>query len=486
VLRLAAVVAAVAAVCAVVASASVAHSTRVYRTGPTPPFQTGVVDPWAFASSVGSQEAATAFGKVKSSGASVVRLIVSWQIVAPQKPAAASNASDPTWPGYKWSGIDQVVSAAEAQGLTPLLDVTHAPGWALKVKAKGVNAGTPDPNALTRFGTALATHFDGNHGAPAVHDYQVWNEPNLSLDLSPVKPATYRKLVNDFADAVHAIDPSNVVVAGALEPFGHPKIRHQTWYSVSPLTFMRSMLCVSAGAHPHSTCKTKIHFDVWSHHPYTFEGPFGHAKEPNDVSLGDLPKMRSVLKAAVKMHHIVSSRPVQFWVTEFSWDTNPPQRKAAPIKLQARWTSEALYQMWKSGITLATWYLLQDRPLPSPYESGLYFGGKPLAKARAKPTLTAFRVPFVAYLHGRTVQIWGRDATSTKQVVTIQRRHGSHGKWQTVAQVRSNPYGIFKATLRLKATKKDWLRASAPDSGNSLAFSLTVPKPHRWGPWGNP
>jgi hypothetical protein len=51
--------------------------------------------------------------------------------------------------------------------------------------------------------------------------------------------------------------------------------------------------------------------------------------------------------------------------------------------------------------------------------------------------------------------------------------------------VRSNQSGIFQATLRLKATKSDWLRAVAPGSGKSLAFSLTVPAAPKIGPWGN-
>jgi hypothetical protein len=54
-----------------------------------------------------------------------------------------------------------------------------------------------------------------------------------------------------------------------------------------------------------------------------------------------------------------------------------------------------------------------------------------------------------------------------------------------VARVQSNRYGIFKANLRLKATKKDWLRVSATGSGRSLAFSLTVPHAPHIGPWGN-
>jgi len=39
--------------------------------------------------------------------------------------------------------------------------------------------------------------------------------------------------------------------------------------------------------------------------------------------------------------------------------------------------------------------------------------------------------------------------------------------------------------LKLGAVKTDWLRATAAGSGNSLAFSLTVPKDVRYGPWGN-
>jgi hypothetical protein len=314
---------------------------------------------------------------------------------------------------------------------------------------------------------------------------QVWNEPNLSLDLSPVSASTYRSMVNAVAKAVHAVDPTNLVVAGALDPFGHPKGKKQKWYSVAPLAFMRSLLCVSKGAHPHATCHNPVHFDAWSHHPYTFGGPFGHATLPDDVELGDLPKMRAVLQAGVRLHHIVSAHVVQFWVTEFGWDTNPPRRHAASLSLAARWTAESLHQMWLSGVSLVTWFLLEDDPSPSPYQSGLYFHSRLLENARPKPVLTAFRFPFVAYLGKNTVSIWGRDATSDKEVVAIQLRHGNSGSWRTVGLVGSNRYGIFEANLRLRASKKDWLRAAATGSGKSLAFSLTVPYAPKIGPWGN-
>jgi hypothetical protein len=462
------------------------HHVVTYATRATIPLQTAMFDPFTFAGS----DFATAFKMTHGAGASYVRIVVAWSGIAPAALYKGFVASDPTSPGYQWGWLDSVVGSAEQAGLTPILDVGSAPSWAIAKAAKAPNAGTPDAKALGDFATALATHYDGLPGAdgsvaaPPVHVFQVWNEPNLTLDLSPSSPANYRSMVNSFAAAVHAVDPANLVVAGALDPFGHKPVGKTKWSSMAPLTYMRSLLCLSAGAHPHATCHNPIHFDVWAHHPYTFGGPFAKAKNAGDASLGDLPAMRSVLQTAVKLHHVVSSHPVQFWVTEFGWDTSPPRRGAAPMALAARWTAESLYQMWRSGVSLVTWFDFQDQPGKSTYQSGLYYWNKKLAKAKAKPTRTAFRFPFVAYLAKNRVSVWGRDATSTKTVVTIQMRAGTKGHWRTVARVVANRYGIFKATIKLAATTTDWLRAAAPGSGNSLGFSLTVPKDPHIGPWG--
>lgn len=422
----------------------------------------------------------------RRAGARYVRFTAPWRNVAPTDLPAGFVASDPTSPGYSWSGLDALVGSAVSAGLTPILDIGSPPKWAYARRPHGVNAGTPKISALGDFATALATHYDGSvSGVPAASVFEVWNEPNLSLYLNPVSAGTYRAMVNAVANAVHAVDPANVVVAGDLDPFGHPKSKRQKWHSVAPLAFMRSLLCLSKGAHPHSTCSARIHFDVWSHHPYTFGGAFGHARHPDDVELGDLPRMRALLQAGTRLHHVVSSRAVQFWVTEFGWATNPPRRHAASLALASRWTAESLYQAWRSGVSLLTWFDLQDRPSPSPYQSGLYFHSDSLANARPKPVLTAFRFPFVAYLRGPSISVWGRDATSTRARITVQLRHGKSGSWRTAGLITANGSGIFKATLKLKASKTDWLRAVAAGSGKSLAFSLTVPPASHIGPWGN-
>ena len=426
-----------------------------------------------------------AFALTRGAGAQYVRLLAHWNTIAPAHPQPGFDASDPTSAGYSWGALDATVEAAETNGLTPILDIIATPTWAYANPPDGVNGGSPDTAALGQFATAIATHYDGTAGGPTVNDFEVWNEPNLSIDLAPATASSYRTLVNAVAASVHGVNPQNLVIAGGLDPFAHKKTSNQSWNSVAPLEFMRSLLCLSKGKHPHATCNNKIHFDVWSHHPYTFGGPFGHARLADDVSLGDLPKMRVLLQAGVKTHSVVSDDPVEFWVTEFGWDTNPPRRHAASLALASRWTAESLYQAWRSGVSLLTWFGLEDQPSPSPYQSGLYFRSQTLSTPRPKPVLTAFRFPFVAYLHRHTVSVWGRDETSDQQPVTVQLRHGTGGNWKTVATITANSNGIFEATLRLKATKKDWLRANAPGSGTSLAFSLTVTKHPHIGPWGS-
>lgn len=483
------VLGAVACLAALGASAGVAsgqHRTRgaalrTYATPGTAPLATAVVDPLLF----NSPQREKAFSLSRAAGAAYVRIGVPWSVIAPASRPAGFVASDPTSPGYSWAGIDGVVADVASAGLTPILDVSGTPNWAYAQRPRGVNAGTPKAAALGDFAQALASHYDGANGLPAEHVFEVWNEVNNSLFLGPrVSANSYRGMVNAFAAGVRAVDPANLVVAGGLDPFGHPKGKKQKWYSVAPMAFMRSLLCLSKGKHPHATCHNSVHFDVWSHHPYTFGGASGRAKLSDDVELGDMPRMRSLLRAGIRSHHVVSNHPVKFWVTEFGWDSNPPRPHAASMALASRWTAESLYQAWRSGVTLLTWFDLMDQPSPSPYQSGLYFHASSLDNARAKPVRTAFRFPFVAYVHGSTVSVWGRDATSDKERVTIQLRHGRSGRWRTVAYNLANRNGIFRATLKIRASKKDWLRATAPGSGKSLPFSLTVPKDPHIGPWG--
>ena len=52
---------------------------------------------------------------------------------------------------------------------------------------------------------------------------------------------------------------------------------------------------------------------------------------PGDVSVAELPEMKSALdEAAVSAGDVASARPPAFWVTEFSWDSDPPDPGGVP------------------------------------------------------------------------------------------------------------------------------------------------------------
>jgi hypothetical protein len=425
------------------------------------PFATAVVDP-AFLTT----DAETAYDRTRAAGASVVRIMVLWSEVAPVRP---SDLTDPRDPAYRWDDVDRAVRLAVQDGLRPSIDLLDHPRWA----AAGANgtgpAESPDPVLFGQFAKATATRYSGSFGGlPRVRFWQVWNEPNLllylnpqSVDLTPFSPGWYRRMVNQFAEGVKSVHPDNEVIAGGTAPFGvNPNL--------PPLTFMREMLCLSAKLEP--TCKDKVHLDIWAHHPYTSGGPTHHANNPGDVSLGDLPEMSRVLAAAVKAGNIVSDRPVEFWVTEFSWDTNPPDPKAVPIGLQTRWVAEALYRMWNTGISLVTWFTLRDEPPDvSFYQSGLFFGGQSLATAKPKPAFTAFRFPVVGIPIKGGFLVWGRSPSGTPARVIVEQSF--KGGWNRLAILRTDQYGVFQRSFRRPATGRVRAQlAGRPD--RAIPFNL--------------
>ena len=390
----------------------------------------------------------------------MVRLIAFWDQIAPRgrtKPVGF-DASNPQSPGYDWASLDRQVQLAVSQRLEPIIGIQSAPLWAERGNTGDPGTRSPDANELALFARAAARRYSGtSQSLPRVRYWQVWNEPNLVLFLNPTSPTFYRRLVNAFAPAVKAVHADNVVVAGGTSPFGVEGV------AVAPLRFMRELLCMSAEATPRPTCSETTQFDVWSHHPYTTGGPRHRAANADDVSLGDLPEMRRVLDAATSAGHVRSTGAVRFWVTEFSWDTSPPDPKAVPVRLHARWVAEALHQMWRSGVSLVVWFQLRDEPLQtSLFQSGLYF-----VNERPKPALQAFRFPFVALRQRARVVIWGRTPGGRAGVVQIQRR--TAGRWRTIRRVRTNRFGIFTSTLPIRT--RPALRALQPRNGASVPFA---------------
>lgn len=486
VLRRAAAVALVAA--SLVASGAAESGSRQSKTTEkvvrllSGPLDTGIVDGASFS---GAHED-LAFKRTAASGAKTVRLTVYWRAVAPAVRPAGFNPTDPGDPAYHWAPFDRQVTLARAQGLLPIMCLVYAPDWAQGSKDGPPGAVRPDPAEFGRFATAAARRYSGSfRGLPRVRYWQAWSEPNATTLLAPqyvgkrpFAPTWYRAMVNAFADAVHQVHRDNLVVAGGMAPFTIATANNPP-FTTGPLAFMREMLCLSKKLKP--TCKAQARFDVWSHHPYTTGGPTHHARLPNDVSIGDLPEMARLLKAAVRHRRAISVQPLRFWVTEFSWDTNPPDPKGVPAQLHARWVAEALYRMWRVGISLVTWFSLRDDPMgKSVFQAGLYFAGGTPEQDRTKPAFRAFRFPFVALPENRRVVTWGRTPTSTRGRVVLERRF--RGGWTRLAVLRANRHGIFRRTFKMR--RGGSMRARVATGEISLPFAVKKTRDRRFCPFG--
>jgi hypothetical protein len=434
----------------------------------------------------GTGSDAVVFERIAAAGAGKVRLVLDWRKVAPSgtRAPAGFNAANPADPAYTWASVDREVRLAAAQGLEPILTVVDAPDWAEGSGSGPQGTVRPSASKYAQFVRAAALRYSGSfEGLPRIRFWLIWNEPNIDTYLSPqfangqpFSADRYRALLNAGAGALKAVSRDNVVIAGALSPF-------TVKGSTGPMRFMRRLLCLSSGSRPHAVCSARARFDVWAHHPYTSGGPTHHAFNPDDVSLGDLPEMRVLLRAGERAGKIVSDRPVGFWVTEFSWDSRPPDAGGLPLALHARWTAEALYRMWQSGVTLATWFLLVDQAHDEGFaQSGLYLRAAGGGPGRAKPTLQAFRFPFVAYARGQGLLVWGRTPTSRPAAVAVEQKSG--GSWRRVKLLQANRYGIFQAALSGRRGNGFVRARLVPTGGASLAFSLHEPPDRHVCPFG--
>jgi hypothetical protein len=414
--------------------------------GASRPLRTAILDDATFLS--GDSE--LAFRRARSTGATLVRLGVRWREVALRRPREATSPADAA---YDWKAIDRVVALAVRNGLAPILSIFSAPQWATGSASDNASF-KPDPVELGRFARAAATRYGGSfRGLPRIRYWQVWNEPNLSIFLAPqyengrpFAPAWYRRMVNAFAAGVRSVHSDNLVVAGGTAPFRDitPAVTKvdPRW---GPLSFMRELLCLDRSLR--RKCRARVRVDVWAHHPYTSGGPTHSADLSDDVSLGDLREMKAVLDAGVRAGNVVSSEPVQFWVTEFSWDSNPPDPEGVPAELHARWIAEALYRMWRAGVSLVTWFSLRDDPLTaSYYQSSLFLRGATLEADRPKLGLQAFRFPLVAFPAGpREVYVWGRTPAGRRGRVVVEQSLG--GGWRQLGLLTTDRYGIFTGTF---------------------------------------
>jgi hypothetical protein len=113
-----------------------------------------------------------------------------------------------------WGELDNVVNASAAKNVKVFLSIAKAPSWATD------NGGNGLPNrahfgAFGQFVAAITDRYRGKVGA-----IEIWNEQNYAVENGGRVAAAsyYVDLLGTAYDAIKAVDPNMIVVAGAPTP----------------------------------------------------------------------------------------------------------------------------------------------------------------------------------------------------------------------------------------------------------------------------
>jgi len=142
----------------------------------------------------------------------------------------------------------------------------------------------------------------------------------------------------------------------------------------------------------------------------------------------------------VRARTLLPTKYKPLWMTEFSYDSKPPNPYGISLAKQARWLEQGLYILWRQHVNTALWYLVSDQPPPYDvnYSSGVYF-----RTGKRKPSFRAYRFPLVVMPVGARERVWG--ITPARGTVKVQRK--IRRRWRTVATFRRRANRVFTRKL---------------------------------------
>lgn len=426
-------------------------------------FTRGFVDDVWFDTPAGAPTTNHWLARTLATGAKLAQIEVDWTSVEPNAPKRGASLTSPSAPQFDFTSLDQRVEELTRAGLQPVFLVTDAPRWAEGnggTKAEYAGGGyKPNAKALGNLAQAMAKRYSGRypdplkrgHKLPRVRYMQAWGEANMNLHLSPqwtkahgvavnTGATLYRGMLNSFYKGVKAGNRSTAVLLSGLEAYGDAPFTNLN--RVHPVTFLENLLCLNPKLKRVKCSGGPAHFDVLASDPYDSESPAEHAVSPLDASAPDLGRLTKVVKAALKAHTLLPHKAKPLWVTEFGYDSKPPNHASSAVSTatQARWLEQGLYLFWHQGASVAMWYLVRDQPPPYTvnYASGVYF-----RSGRKKPSFTAYSFPLVVMPTGKQdAQAWGIAPVGG----TVKVQFKSHGSWKTIRSFHRGAGAVFDFT----------------------------------------
>ncbi len=395
-------------------------------------------------------------------GVRALRLELAWRNVAPDPNSTRRPTFEMTNPAsYNWSEYDPVVEEAHAHGWKILLTVTSpVPRWATGNPRGRSLVYKPNAGMFRSFMTAVARHYGAS-----VSMFSIWNEPNHHEFLEPqfnrngtaASPSIYRSLYVDGYAGLKAGGLAHPdVLIGETAPEGEEQPRSPLRgfnHNVSPLTFMRGVLCLNASYRRAGRC-AKLQTSGWGLHPYaSIAGPFHTPKNPETVTIGVLSRITSALNRAARAGAIAWNLPL--YITEFGVISTPNRYIGVPVAAQAEYQAIAEHIAYENPrVASFSQYLLRD-DTPKGRSHVAFQTGLEYANGRAKPLFSSFPIPLTVSRQGHGYALWGLVRPAGQATtLTVEGRRGGSRRWSVLAQVHTDSSGYW--TLRSGAQASSW------------------------------
>lgn len=329
-----------------------------------------------------------------------------------------------------WAQPDAILNGLRSRGMVPVVTIWGTPRW-----ANGGRSPNWAPSSRTAF-AAFARRAAARY--PFVKHWLVWNEPNQRRWLRPTSARVYTEtLLNPAYAAIKAASRGAKVAGGVTAPRG-------SYGGISPVAFIRGM--DAAGAR----------LDAYAHNPYPLrrgETPTaGGCAHCETITLATVDRLLREVGRAFGRKRI--------WLTEWGYQTNPPDRFGVSPALQARYLADAAYVAYRTPyVDMLIQYLYKDEPDTARWQSGLVSSSGSAKLSRRSAILPLAQVS----RSGLRTVVWGQvRPEDTRQRYVLQQFRA--GAWRSVGGVRTTTArGFLFRTVRAGAGAK--LRLWYPAQG---------------------
>jgi hypothetical protein len=419
-------------------------------------------------------EVARTMDRIKALGGDRLRITVLWGAIAPaanalERPAGFDAADPGAYPRGAWDHYDTVVQMAAERGLGVNFNLTvPGPVWAMRPPSRADLANRFEPSAAEfgDFVRAVGRRY------PQVTYWTIQNEPNQPGWLDPQwvhsrgkwvesSPSLYRGLVDAAWGALQQTGHgSDTILIGETAPKG-VSVRGTT-RAIAPGRFIKRMYCLDdhlqllrgkratergcpattspaefRAAHPGLFAATG-----YAHHPY--ELIFAPNRRPQHSDWYTIANLRSLSKLLRRVRaRFGFGGGFPLYLTEFGYQTDPPDPLGVTPRQQARFLNQAEYLTYRnrSVRTLSQFLLYDDAPpVGMTFQTGLAFRGGAAKPAQAAYAFGLF-LPAPRVRRGGRLHVWGllRSAPNGQahRVDVLFRARGSHGRYRRIARLRT-------------------------------------------------